>query len=134
MVKLLIGVKGTGKTKALVELANSAVKATNGSVVCIEKGTKLTFNVNYECRLIDTEQYAIDGGESLYGLVAGIFASNHDVTDLFVDSTLKICRDVEDAEKFIEKLDTLSENCGVNCVLALSIPAETASDFIKKHI
>ena len=134
MVKLIIGVKGTGKTKALVDLANAAVESSNGAVVCIEKGTKLTFNVNYKCRLIDTDEYSVDGADALYGFVAGIFASNHDVTDLFIDSSLKICKDVESAEKLVEKLDALTEKCNVNCVIAASIPVETASDFVKKHL
>ena len=134
MVKLIIGVKGTGKTKALVDLANAAVESSNGAVVCIEKGNKLTFNVNYKCRLIDTDEYGVDGAESLYGFIAGIFASNHDVTDLFIDSSLKICKDIESTEKLIERLDDLAEKCGVSCVVAASIPAESASDFVKKHL
>lgn len=135
MVKLLIGVKGTGKTKALVEAANKAVAESNGAVVVIEKGNQLTFNVNYNCRLIDTEEYNVDNIHSLFGLIAGIFASNHDVTDLFVDSTLKICGgDASELDAFVAALDKLSDKVGANCVLAVSIPTEEASEFVKKHI
>lgn len=78
MLKLIIGVKGTGKTKSLIELVNEAVEKTNGTVVCIEKGTGLRFDVKYSVRLINTEDYNISDAEALYGFVAGIFASNHE--------------------------------------------------------
>jgi hypothetical protein len=92
MIKLIIGKKGAGKTKRLVELVNSAAETSLGNVVCIEKGDKLKFDIKYQCRLIDADQYAISDAQSLYGFIAGILASNHDVTDLFIDSALKICK------------------------------------------
>ena len=90
MVKLIIGIKGTGKTKQLIELVNAASEKSAGSVVCIEKGTKLTSDIKHTARLIDTDQYAICDAQSLFGFIAGIIASNHDVTDLYIDSALKI--------------------------------------------
>ena len=79
MLKLLIGVKGTGKTKTLIELVNDALSKTQGDVVCIEKGIKLRYDVKYQARLINTNEYLVFDGESLYGFIAGILASNHDV-------------------------------------------------------
>ena len=70
MLKLIIGAKGSGKTKTLIELVNSALKATTGSVVCIEKGDKLRFDISYECRLIDTDEYQVKTSLGLYGFVA----------------------------------------------------------------
>jgi len=86
MLKLIIGVKGTGKTKTLINLVNTAVENSKGDVVCIEKGVKLRYDIKYKARLIDTEEFFVTDAQSLYGFVAGIFASNHDVTDLFIDS------------------------------------------------
>ena len=91
MLKLMIGVKGTGKTKTLIENVNNAATASHGDVVCIEKGTQLRFDIKSKVRLVDTEEYLIRDAEALYGFVAGILASNYDVTDVFVDNTLKIC-------------------------------------------
>ena len=91
MLNLMIGVKGTGKTKTLIDKVHAAAAASKGNVVCIEKGTNLRFNVNTRVRLIDTEEYLIQDADALYGFVAGILASNYDVTDLFVDNSLKIC-------------------------------------------
>ena len=91
MLKLMIGVKGTGKTKALIEKVNAASATSHGDVVCIEKGTKLRFDISSKVRLVDTEEYLVSDAQALYGLIAGILASNYDVTDIFVDNTLKIC-------------------------------------------
>lgn len=135
MLKLIIGVKGTGKTKSLIELVNGAAEKTNGTVVCIEKGTGLRFDVKYSVRLIDAEDYNISDAEALYGFVAGIFASNHDVTDLFIDSALKIAKnDMQGFEAMITKLDSLVSGLNVNVVITSSIPVDEASDTIKKYL
>ena len=135
MIKLFIGAKGSGKTKTLIDLANNATAASNGSVVCIEKGDKLRYDVKYQARLIDTDEYFVDDAQSLFGFVAGILASNHDVTDLFVDSALKICKnDLAGFDTFVADLDKLVEKVGVNVVITSSIPTEEASEIVKKFI
>ena len=135
MVKLIIGVKGTGKTKTLIAMVNEAVEKSQGTVVCIEKGVGLRFDVKYTARLINTNDYLIFDAESLYGFVAGILASNHDVTDLFIDSALKIANnDIAGFETFLKEVDELSNKLEVNVVITSSIPAEEASDLVKKYI
>ena len=135
MLKIIIGVKGTGKTKSLISLVNEAVEKSHGDVVCIEKGVKLRYDIKYRARLIDTNEYFVDDGQSLYGFVAGILASNHDVTDLFIDSSLKICNDnYEDFDKFVEEIAGISEKVGINVVMTASMPSENASDIVKKYL
>ena len=135
MLKLHIGVKGTGKTKTLIELVNDALSKTQGDVVCIEKGIKLRYDVKYQARLINTNEYLVFDGESLYGFIAGILASNHDVSDLFVDSALKICNEDRAAfEKMVLAVDELSSKMNVNVVMTSSLPVEEASDAIKKYL
>ncbi len=135
MLKLIIGVKGTGKTKTLISMVNDAVENSKGAVICIEKGDKLRFDVKYQARLIDTDEYFINDAQSLYGFVAGIFASNHDVTDLFIDSALKICaNDSEAFDKLLDEMGALVEKLGINVVMTSSIPTEAASDTVKKYI
>ena len=132
MIKLFIGSKGSGKTKTLIELTNNAAQASNGSVVCIEKGDKLKHEITYKARLIDTDAYAVCDAEALYGFIAGILASNNDITDIFVDSSLKICgNDVAAFEKMLPKLETISDN--VNIVMSSSIAVEEAPEGIKKY-
>ena len=135
MLKLIIGVKGTGKTKALISMVNEAVDKSDGTVVCIEKGVGLRFDVKYTARLINTNDYLIFDAEALYGFVAGILASNHDVTDLFIDSALKISNnDMASFETFLKEVDELSNKLNVNVVATSSIPVEEASDIVKKYI
>ena len=135
MLKLIIGVKGTGKTKTLIKMVNTAVENTHGDVVCIEKGAKLRYDIKYQARLIDTEEYYISDAQALYGFLAGIFASNHDVTDLFIDSALKICKnDVAAFDEFLEEASKLIEKVGVNVVITSSIPLEEASETVKKYL
>ena len=135
MLKLIIGVKGTGKTKTLINMVNTAVDHSRGDVVCIEQGVKLRYDVKYQARLIDTNEYFVADAQSLYGFVAGIFASNHDVTDLFIDSALKICNDDLAAfDQFVDAVNALSEKIGVNIVITSSIPVEAASATVQKYV
>lgn len=135
MLKLIIGVKGTGKTKTLINLVNSALEVTKGDVVCIEKGVKLRYDIKPTARLVDVEEYMVADAQSLYGFIAGILASNHDVTDLFVDSTLKICKgDVPSFEALVVELDRLSTKLGVNMLMTVSMPEDEASDTVKKYL
>lgn len=132
MIKLLIGVKGTGKTKTLIDKANEALAASKGNVVCLEKGTKLRYDINYQVRLINTDEYLITNASGLGGFVAGILASNSDVTDLFIDSALKICRDDKEAfETFLKDLDKLTKGADLNIVMTVSLPVEEASETMK---
>ena len=135
MIKLLIGVKGTGKTKTLIEKANAAQESTKGNVVCIEKGTKLRYDINYQVRLINTDDYLITDASSLEGLVSGILASHADVTDIFIDSALKICNnDVISFGAFLDKLAKVTANMDVNILISASVPVEEATDTIKKYL
>ena len=119
MINLLIGKKGTGKTKKLVELANNAVAKTNGGVVVIEKGTALTYDLDHNARLVDVDAYGVNSYDVLYGFISGICAGNYDLTDIFVDSTFKICETkIDGLAEFVNKLNTLKIDA--NIVLLIS--------------
>ena len=110
MVNLIIGNKGSGKTKRLIELVNSAVEKSNGNVVCIEKERLLTYNVNYRARLVETDHYNVSGYEAFYGFLSGIVAGAHDITDVLVDATLKIGgKDFAALAAFLKKVSELSD-------------------------
>lgn len=133
MVKLIVGVRGTGKTKTLINMVNEAAEKSKGSVICIEKGNKLNFDITHKARLIDADAYAIDDAQALYGFVAGIVASDHDITDLFIDSTLKICQgDIPAFEKFVAEIAALKGDW--NVIMTASMPLEDCSEEIKKYI
>ncbi len=137
MVTLIIGKKGSGKTKKLIALANEAVAKSQGNVVVIEKGAKLTYDVTHKARLIDTEVYGINGYDMLLGFISGICAGNYDVTDIFVDSTFKICTDgVDGIAAFVEKLDALSNEAQANITMLISaaeadLPADLKAECVE---
>ncbi len=135
MLKIMIGLKGTGKTKTLIEKVNAAAAASKGDVVCIEKGTQLRFDITSKVRLIDTEEYLVRDAEALYGFIAGILASNYDVTDLFVDNTMKICGgDVAALETMLDEVAALLAKHDVNVFMTASLAEDAATDGIKKYI
>lgn len=135
MLKLILGLKGSGKTKTLIEMVNDASHASHGSVVCIEKGQKLIYDVKYKARLVEADAYGIDDAHALFGFVAGIAASDHDLSDLFIDSALKICgNDVAAFTEFVESVNALVTKQGINCVMTSSIAVEEAPEALKKYL
>ena len=121
MISLILGKKGSGKTKKLLDLCNEAVAQSKGNVVFIEKYTTLTYNLSHKVRLVAADEYAVRGFEGFYGYIAGMCAGNYDITDIFVDSTLKVVGgDLQGLEAFVEKLSRL------NVKMVLSISADKA--------
>ena len=121
MITLILGHKGSGKTKMLIEKVNEAIEASNGNVVCIEKQPKLTYDVNYRARLMDTDHYGVSGFDAFYGFLCGVCAGDHDITDILVDATLRIGgRNYEELASFLEKVYELSEVNEKNVVFTVS--------------
>lgn len=135
MVRIIIGLKGSGKTKHLIELANKAVETSPGNVVCIEKGNKLIFDVRHQVRLVDTDVYGISNADELYGMVCGIMSANYDIKDIFIDSSLKICKD-DKAEfvKLIEALDKITAQREINLITTASIDISDFPQELNKYI
>ncbi len=110
MVSLILGNKGSGKTKRLINLVNEAVERSNGNVVCVEKERLLIYDINYRARLVETDHYKVSGYEAFYGFLSGIVAGDHDITDVLVDATLKIGgRDYQALAAFLKKVSELSK-------------------------
>ncbi len=110
MIKIIIGKKGSGKTKKLVDLVNTAANESLGNVVCIEKGDTLTYSVTHKARLIDADAYKIAGYGEYFGMLAGIKSGNHDVTHIFGDATLRIgTRDYDELVAFFERLSSIDD-------------------------
>lgn len=127
MVTLILGKKGSGKTKKLMDLCNTAIAQTKGNVVFIEKDNTLTYDVSHQVRLVSAADYAVCGFDALYGFIAGMCAGNYDITDIFVDSTLKIGgADMAALENFVEKISKLDVK------MVLSVSADKAE--IPAHI
>ena len=128
-----MGLKGSGKTKKLVELVREAVDTANGDVVVIEKDKRLTFDIPYQARLVDAGAYPIGTYEFLKGLICGIHAGNYDITHFFVDNFLKMIDDRSPAAlgDFVDWLKAFSEKEGIEFIISVSGEAEEADERVK---
>ena len=135
MVKLIVGVKGTGKTKTLIDMVNDALQKSSGKVVCIEKGQKLNFNVKYQAGLVDTAAYRISGSDALYGLLCGLYAADYDTTHIFIDSALKMCDEsLEDFARFLGLAEKISDKNNFQCIITASVAPEALPEKISKYV
>lgn len=132
MINLIIGKKGSGKTKKLVEYANGLISRSTGNIVVIVKGSKLTFELDHKARLVNADNYEICDFSALYGFICGLCAGNYDLTDILVDSTLDIGGgSVDDFNAFIEKLNLLLENSSTKLTLSVSLEENQLSSAVK---
>ena len=136
MVKIIMGLKGSGKTKRLVDMVREAVDADHGDVVCIEKDKKLTYDIPYRARLIDAGEYGIGTYAFLQGFISGLHAGNYDITHIFVDNFYKLVGDksIDALDRFVTWLDAFSAAQNVEFVLSVSSELENATDNIKSHV
>ena len=134
MIKLIVGTKGSGKTKAMIDQINDAVKTSKGNVVVVEKGMKLTYDIAPAARLIDLDEYKISGGEMLYGFVAGVLAGNYDITEMFIDGILKVCgHDLEAVGRVLNAINAIAGD-SVNVTVTVSADVNSLPESIKKFL
>lgn len=135
MVQLIVGNKGKGKTKHLLEKVNLQVKETKGNIVYLDKSTKHMYELNNKVRLIDVSQYMITNHDEFLGFICGIVSQDHDLEQMFLDSFLKIaCLENEDITPVIEKLEKISQNYGIDFVLSVSMDESELPEALKSKI
>ena len=135
MIHVIMGLKGSGKTKKLLDSIHDAVAKANGDVVCIEYGKKLTYDVNYKVRLVDSQEYAITNAAMLKGFLSGLHAGNFDITHVFIDNLYKtIGNDLAAAEGFINWCATFAANNNMNITMTISEDPANVSEEIKKYL
>lgn len=135
MVKVMMGPKGTGKTKQMIDLINTAVDNEHGNVVAIAHGSNLTFDISYKIRLIDTSEYKLPTLAHLEGFINGLYASNYDLTHVFVESLTKIVpvKVDHDVELFLDWLEGFSNKRGIKFTVSISADAALASEGVRKY-
>jgi len=135
MVKVIMGVKGSGKTKLLIELVEKALKESKGDVVVLEKERSLTYDIPHQARLIVASNYDFGSTEFMKGFISAMHASNYDITNVFIDNLYKMFDDtsIPGAEDFLDWLSVFSEREGISFTLTLSAPIESATERIKKY-
>ena len=135
MVQLIVGKKGKGKTKCLLDKVNTEVKNVLGSVVFLDKNTKHMYELNNKIRLIVVSEFMITNPDEFIGFVSGIISQDHDLQQMYFDSFLKIsCLEGKDISDIIEKLDKLSEKFGVEFVLSLSLDESELPESVKSKV
>ncbi|HJA32304.1 MAG: twitching motility protein PilT [Clostridiales bacterium] len=135
MVQLIVGEKGKGKTKYLLDKVNTEVKNVKGSVVYLDKSSKHMFELNNKVRLINVLDYAVDSSDGFLGFVSGIISQDHDLEQMYFDSFLKIaCLEGQDITPVIERLEAMSETYGVDFVLSVSRNEDDLADSLKSKI
>ncbi len=135
MIKVIMGLKGSGKTKKLIDAINEAVKQASGDVVCIEYGKKLTYDVNYRVRLVDSEEYAIRNSDMLKGFLSGLHAGNFDITNVYIDNLYKtIGTDRANGEEFVAWCADFAKANNMNITITISDDVALASEEVKKYL
>ena len=135
MVKVIMGPKGTGKTKQMIDLINTAVETEHGNVVAIAHDSKLTFDINYKIRLVETSDYDIPNYDTLKGFLYGLYASNYDITHVFIESLNKLVstENKADVEAFLDWLEAFSQKSGIKYTVSISEDESTASEGVRKY-
>ncbi|MBR6308120.1 MAG: twitching motility protein PilT [Lachnospiraceae bacterium] len=135
MVQLIVGEKGKGKTKHLLDKVNSEIKTVSGNIVYLDKSTKHMYELNNKVRLIDVSDYFIENFSEFLGFVCGIISQDHDLEQMYFDSFFPISKaNVSDLDACIEKLEKVGEKFGVDFVVSASVTEADLSDFAKKKV
>jgi len=135
MIHLIMGLKGSGKTKKMRDSIEATLATANGDVVCIEYGKTLTYELNYRVRLVDSKEYGIKNSDMLKGLLSGLHAGNFDITNVYIDNLYKtIGNDRAEGEAFIAWCAAFAETNGMEITITVSDDPALASDAIKKYL
>lgn len=134
MIQLIVGDKGSGKTKTIIEMMNTAVEQTDGHIVCIEKGMKSTYNIKSSVRIIDADDYNVKGYDQLYGFIMGTLAGDYDIQEVYLDGVLKIGGgDVDGLAQLLDHVvDVAPDN--IKFVVTVSTDMENLTDAIRKYL
>ena len=135
MVELIVGKKGKGKTKVLLDRVNGAVKEANGSIVYLDKSTKHMYELNNKVRLIDVSSYPLKNAEEFVGFIYGIISQDHDLEQIYLDSFLKVSK-LEDADvtDTLDQLDKIGEKYGISIVVSISLDKEEIPEALQDKI
>ena len=135
MIHVIMGLKGSGKTKKLINAIHDTVAASQGDVVCIEYGKKLTYDVSYKVRLVDSQEYGIRSTEMLKGFLSGLHAGNFDITHVFIDNLYKtIGNDRSAAEDFVTWCAKFAADNNMEITMTISEDPAQAPEGIKQYI
>lgn len=135
MIQLIIGEKGKGKTKILLDKANTEIKSVNGSVVYLDKSAQHMYELNNKVRLIDVTGFPIVNSDEFLGFICGIISQDHDLEQMYLDSFLKIAKlEGQDVTAALEKLEKISNQYGVNFIISISLTKDQLPESMKANV
>ena len=136
MVRLIMGAKGSGKTKQLIELINNAAKDEPGNVVCIEANRNMTYDIHYHIRLIDAQEYKLNNFQLMRGFISGLYAGNYDISQVFIDNLCKVvgAEVGPETEEFLNWLDAFGERNNIKFTVTISADVSAATDGMQKYL
>ena len=135
MVELIVGKKGKGKTKVLLDEVNKSIKQVNGNIVYLDKSGKHMYELNNKVRLIDVSKYQVGNGDEFVGFISGIISQDHDLEEIYLDSFLQIAQlEKEQVEETLSKLDGIGKNQDVKFVISISLDQEEIPDSFQSCI
>ena len=135
MVELIVGKKGKGKTKVLLDRVNGAVKEANGSIVYLDKSTKHMYELNNKVRLIDVSSYPLKNADEFVGFICGIISQDHDLEQIYLDSFLKVSKlEDTDVTDTLDQLDKIGEKYGISIVVSISLDKEEIPEALQDNI
>ena len=135
MIQVIMGLKGSGKTKKLIDSINETLAHAAGDVVCIEYGKKLTYDVNYRVRLVDSKEYAIRNSDMLKGFLSGLHAGNFDITNVYIDNLYKtIGDDRANGEAFVAWCAEFAAANNMHITITISDDPACASEAMKQYL
>ena len=135
MIHVIMGLKGSGKTKKMIDSIHEAVANASGDVVCIEYGKKLTYDVNYRVRLVDSKEYGINNSDMLKGFLSGLHAGNFDITHVYIDNLYKtIGSDRAAGEEFVAWCAKFAADNNMEITITISEDPAEASEEMKKYL
>ena len=133
MIKIIMGLKGSGKTKKLIDGINAAVADAHGDVVCIEYGKKLTYDISYKVRLVDSKEYGINSVEMLKGFLSGLHAGNFDITNVFIDNLYKTIGAAA-GEEFVVWCAKFAADNNMEITVSISDDPANATEVMKQYL
>ena len=136
MVKVIMGLSGSGKTKQLIQSINDAIATESGSMVCIEKGNKLTFDIDYRVRLIEAGEYQMGSFTFLKGFISGLYAGNFDISHIFIDGLYKVAgsADLAEVEDFFDWCNAFGKINNLKFTFVVSDDPEKMPEGIQKYL
>ncbi len=135
MIQVIFGRKGSGKTKRILDMANTSMKTAKGEIVFIDDDNRYMFDLRHEIRFVNAKEYDISSPDMFLGFLSGIVAANYDMNEMYVDGFLRLVEaDLNELGGFFDKLEALADTHSLKVIISTSGPSDEPPEYLKKYI